>query len=534
MGELIEFKKNIIAWFPIKENSNVLQFGKDEEITKELKSKTSKVTVIENILKVSEKYDYITLIGAFENIEKEKIIELLEFAKEHLTQDGKILIATKNKFGMKYWAGEKINLSANAFDAIVKSEENYLGFNKMKEILNSLNLKYKFYYPLPDYNFTNVIFTDEYLPSKDSIDARDLSFSKEDELIVFSEREAYKQIIEQDKNMFPFFANSYFIEVSNKENFEDVKYVSYGITRQKNYRIKTVMKKSSVYKNANTNEANTHIENIAKNINILNNCNINCLDTFSENTIISKYLENAISYDKVLMNDYYENGLEKVIEKIEEFKINILDKLLADSSKENTIFEKYGIEINENLKEKLHFTKNGIIDLIFQNCLVESEKIYVYDQEWYEENVPIEFILYRAIFYFTELKKLEDVNKIYEKLEIKEFVEIFEKLETKVQAAIVDEKMWKLHIKSTESFEGSSNIIENYKNQILEANKHSKELDNVIEEYQKQIEELNSRIGEKDVQLENYANELRAIANSISWKITKPIRSISGVLHSKK
>ena len=89
----------------------------------------------------------------------------------------------------------------------------------------------------------------------------------------------------------------------------------------------------------------------------------------NDNTIISKYLENAISYDKVLMNDYYENGLEKVIEKIEEFKINILDKLLADSSKENTIFEKYGIEINENLKEKLHFTKNGIIDLIFQNPL---------------------------------------------------------------------------------------------------------------------------------------------------------------------
>lgn len=533
MKELIEFKKNIIAWYPIQKDSSVLQVGKDNEILEELKTKTSKVTTIENISEAKESYDYITLIGAFENLENIEVLEILKLAKEHLTENGKLLIAMKNKFGMKYWAGEKIALNSNAFEAIVKSKENYLGINKIKEILNNLNLKYKFYYPLPDYNFTNVIFTDEYLPSKDSIDARDLNYSK-DELIVFSEREAYKQILEQDKKMFPFFSNSYFIEVSNKENFENIKYVSYGITRKKIYRIKTVMKKNAVYKNANNNEANSHIENIAKNIKILNECNIPCLDILENNTIVSKYLENAVSYDEILMKEYNQNGLESTIQKIKEFKTNILDKLLVEPSKEKNVFEKYEIEVDEKLKEKMHFTKNGIIDLIFQNCLVEDEKIYIYDQEWYEENVPIEFILYRAIFYFTELKKLEDVNKIYDALQIKEFIEVFEKLETKLQAAIVDEKMWELHMKSTESFAGASNIIENYKNQISEANKHSKALEEVIEEYKKQIEELNTRIVEKDIELENYANELRAIANSISWKITKPIRSLSSTLHHKK
>lgn len=534
MDELIEFKKNIIAWYPIKDNKSVLQVGEDEEILKELKKKTSKVVSITNISEVKEKYDYITLIGAFEKDEDNEAIKILKLAKEHLTENGKILIAMKNKFGMKYWAGEKIDFTSNSFEAIVKSKKNYFGFNKIREILNSLNLKYKFYYPLPDYNFTNVIFTDKYLPSKDSIDARDLSYSKEDELIVFSEREAYKQIIEQDKKMFPFFANSYFIEVSNKEDFEDIKYVSYGITRKKNYRIKTVMRETTVYKNANHEEATSHIENIARNINILNKCDISCLDVFENNTIISKYLKAANSYDEILMREYKQYGLDKTIEKIKSFKLAVLDKLFVETQEENTVFEKYGIELDRKLKEKMHFTKNGIIDLIFQNCLVENEQIYAYDQEWYEENVPIEFILYRAVFYFTELKKLEDINKIYKALEIEEFIEVFEKLENKIQASIVDETMWKLHMKSIESFAGSSNIIENYKNQVLEANKHSKELEDVVEEYKKQIEELNSRINEKDIQLENYANELRAIANSISWKITKPIRSISGVLHRKK
>lgn len=533
MEELIEFKKNIIAWYPIKNDDSVLQVGKDEEILNELKSKSNKVTTVEEVSQIKENYDYITLIGSFEN-SNNNISEVLEIAKGHLTENGKLLIAMKNKFGIKYWAGEKIDLNSNAFESVVKSKESYIGLNKIKEILNNLNLKYKFYYPLPDYNFTNVIFTDENLPSKDAIDARDLNYSVEDELIVFSEREAYKQIIEQDKNMFPFFANSYFIEVSNKENFEDIKYVSYGITRQKNYRIKTVMKENAVYKNANNEEAKSHIENIARNINVLKASNINCLDTFENNEIVSKYLKNAVSYDEVLMKEYMQNGLESVTQKIKQFKEDILDKLSLENAVENTVFEKYEISIDEELKGKMNFTKDGIIDLIFQNCLVEDEKIYTYDQEWYEENVPIEFILYRAIFYFTELKKLEDINKVYEALGIKEFVEVFEKLENKIQNSIVDENMWNLHIKSTESFAGSSNIIENYKNQVLEANKHSEELENVVEEYKKQIAELNSRIGEKDVQLENYANELRAIANSISWKITKPIRSVSSALHRKK
>lgn len=533
MRKLTEFKKNIISWYPISKDDSVLQIGKDEEILKELKLKTEKITTVENASQIKDNYNFITLIGSFEKLNNEEILNLLKIAKEHLLENGKMLIAMKNKFGVKYWAGEKFDANSNAFESVVKSQENYFGINKIKETLNNLNLKYKFYYPLSDYNYTNVIFTDDVLPSKDSIDARDLSFSEKDELIMFSEREAYKQIIEQDKNMFPFFANSYFIEVSNSGNFEDIKYVSYGITRKKDYRIKTVMRKNAVYKNANTKEAVLHIKNIARNIEVLNKCNIDCLDTFENNTIVSRYLENALSFDEILMKEYKENGLEKTIEKIKEFKTNILDKLLLEEAGQNSVFEKYEVKIDENQKEKMHFTKNGIIDLIFQNCLVD-DKIYAYDQEWYEENVPIEFILYRAIFYFTELKKLEDVNKIYEALEIKEFVDIFEKLENKIQSSIVDENIWDLHIKSTESFAGSSNIIENYKNQVVEANKHAEELENVVEKYKKQIEELNSRINEKDVQLENYANELRAIASSISWKITKPIRSLSGVLHREK
>ena len=47
-------------------------------------------------------------------------------------------------------------------------------------------------------------------------------------------------------------------------------------------------------------------------------------------------------------------------------KTEILDKLLKDSETinlENTVFEKYNVEISKEQKEKLHFTKDGVLDL---------------------------------------------------------------------------------------------------------------------------------------------------------------------------
>ena len=536
--ELMDFKRNIISWYPIREKDTVLQVGEDKEIYQELLNKTKNVVVINKIdeFEMKANFDFVTLIGNFENLTSEKkIIDLIAFAKDCLTRDGKILIAMKNKFGMKYWTGEKESENSGVFETIVSKKENIFGIAKIKSILDSLKLKYKFYYPLPDYKITNVIYTDEYLPTNDSIDARNLTFCKDGELLVFSEREAYKQLIDEDRKQFPFFANSFFIEVAEKDRFEEIRYVGYGVTRKEEHRIKTVIKKNIVEKTANGEKAKPHIQNIARNIKVLNDAKIECLDKFEDDMIISKYLSEANSYDEILMDIYHKKGLDEVLKRIKEFKEEILDKLLKETANcENTVFEKYNVEISDELKEKLHFTKNGILDLIFQNCLVKGNKIFAYDQEWYEENVPVEFILYRAIFYFTELKKRTDIDIVYEKLGLKEYVQIFEKLETILQGNIVDKEMWELHRNSTKSLGGSKNFVESYEAKLDAANTHIQNLEQIVKEYQAGIDDLNKLIKEKDAGLEDYANQLRAISNSLSWKITKPIRTISNALRKNK
>ena len=190
-ANLSEFKKNIISWYPIKQENTVLQIGENEEITTELLRKTKKVVVSNNLneFEIKAKFDYIVLIGIFEDVKIEEAIEIFKTSKKLLERNGKILLAMKNKFGMKYWAGEKFAKGYLPFESIKKTNENILGYSKIKKILDELELKYKFYYPLPDYELTNVVYTDNFLPTNDSIDSRVLTFCVEDEMLSFSERE---------------------------------------------------------------------------------------------------------------------------------------------------------------------------------------------------------------------------------------------------------------------------------------------------------------------------------------------------------
>ena len=526
---LSEFKKNIISWYPINENQTVLQIGKNFEILEELKKKTSHVTVIEDLQNqnISSDFDFVTIIGFLEKVDTIlDVLELIEFSKKVLKPEGKILLAMPNKFGMKYWSGIKQNEKLKPYETIEKNQENILSLPKIKQILDSQNLKYKMYYPLPDYRFANVIYTDEFLPDNESIDARILTYCEYDETLSFSEREAFKQIMNEEKSLFPFFANSFFIEIGKIENFEDIRYVSYSVSRKKDYRIKTIIKKDFAYK---TSEEKEHIKNVSKNIKILENLKLNCLDSYEENSIKSKYLYDAISFDKIVMDVYYREGIDSAIEKVKEFKSIILDKLLENKTenKEYTIFEKYGVSIDSAQKDKMHFIKDGILDLIFQNCLVKDNEYYIYDQEWYEENVPVEFILFRTLFYLSELKNNGNIEEFYKKLELEDFIDVFEKLEEKIQDNILDKDMWQLHANSIKDIGSKDEIIDNYKDRLEKAQTHISDLEDVIKKYQDSIEELNNTIKNKDIELVNYADSLRAISNSLSWKITKPLRSVT-------
>lgn len=486
-----EIKENILNWYPFEKDSTILYLNSEN-------------------LKENQKYDYVCVIETISNI---TFKELIKIAKEKCKDDGTILVAVDNKFGMKFWTSEfaNKNIISNSGKAISKS--------KIEGILDEEALKNrKFYYVLPDIKATNVIFTNEYLPTQENI-SRNFTYADE-EFRTFNQTEAFQQIIDENPKLFPFFTNSYFIEIKKDGNIEsDIKFVSYTNIRKAKYRIKTIMSSDSVKKTNATPLAIEHIKQMKKNIDIMNECNLNTLDSYNEDGIESK-LTNEKSYDQILIKLLKENKKEQFINEISKYKNFLLERLVQVDCNESA-FEKYNIKISKAQKEKLHFVKNGLWDLIFQNAFLIKDELYFYDQEWYEENIPIEFIIYRAIIYFGEAHKYISKDELLNILGLNEYEEIFGKLDGALQNEIRDDDIWELHCRE----KTGQTLYDLYNNLIMEFSRYKElyneqkkqELQKKIEELQKEKEELCN----KNNQLEKYQEEL---LNSTSWKITKPVR----------
>lgn len=265
-------RKNIINWYPFKENSEVLEIGAGMgAITGILCDKAKQVTSIElskqrasaiearcqekenlevivgnfNDIKFEKKFDYITLIGVLEyaplytNTEN-PFHDFLVQIKSLLKEDGKLLIAIENQYGMKYFSGAPEDHTAKVYDGIIGYEDKKgirtFGKRQLKEILGESGFKYtKFYYPMPDYKLPNIIFSDDYQPNEDKLQEYTSYLFDENSSVKYDEKKAYVEIIENEQ--FSFFANSFFVEAGMEELETQV-----DLTKQELIKIDSSMK----------------------------------------------------------------------------------------------------------------------------------------------------------------------------------------------------------------------------------------------------------------------------------------------------
>ena len=539
-----KLEKNILQWYPMEKNLDTLQIGYiDAELVKQLCDKTRNVTILvqneeekQKILQNSKRhnlkvkvvqdfenysdneYDYVTLIGTlktFENKIEVKAYRRLEFflklAKKMCKESGKIILVLDNKYGMKSWTTLKANKN------IICNQTYALSQKLINRLLEEQNLtEYKYYYVLPDYKATNAIFTDEYLPNLESIN-RNFLYGEE-EFENFNQTEAFIELLKEEKQSFKFFANSYFVEIGkNKLEPNGIKFVSYTNIRKEKYKIQTIIYEDRVEKTYANDMAKEHIQTIHKNIDIMNQKNIKTLDRYENDKIISKYIKNFDSYDKILIELLEDKKEIEFFETITKYKNTLLEKLEQvdyDNIKENNVFTKYGVNVDEEMLQKLHFVKYGLWDLIFHNAFYINGEIYFYDQEWFDYNVPIEFIIYRAIAYFPIAHSYIRTNELYERLGLTEFLKIFEELDSNIQLEIRDDEIWKLHT----STRTGQTLFDLYKNLVAEFMEYKKVYNlNTIGE----ISEENKRLRQE---IERLNQEKERIYASTSWKVTKPVR----------
>lgn len=461
-------RQNILEWLPITKNDTVLEIGSGcGAITGVLARKSKYVHCIELSKKrsyinayrnrehdniridvgnfqdieqnITEKYDYITLIGVFEYAQgyiggEKPYVSMLSRIAKHLKPQGKIVIAIENRLGLKYWAG----CTEDHVGQYFKGLEGYSGSEGVRtfsknEITHMIQLagdfSYEFYYPYPDYKLPLSIYSDRRQPFKGELSNNICNFDRE-RMVLFDEAKVYDTLLEDD--IYREFSNSYLVLIShNGAEKEDtgILYTKYSNERSREFAIKTELIKKCgklyVQKTACYEEGKDHI-----------------VSMFDKKKKLEKqYADTFIKINECQLTDAgveftYVNGitLEEQMDQLavnrrfDEAKNLLLQYLnMVRDAGEKQLFVPTdafaGVFGHPSLPEGLSALQTTDIDMVLSNILIDDGWNLI-DYEWtFDFPIPLSYVLYRIIHYYVEARGRRDwINAAewYERMGISE------------------------------------------------------------------------------------------------------------------
>lgn len=242
---LSDIRKNILRWYPFKENASILEIGcgcgaitglfckKNMNVTcVESSKRRATITAYRNLnyeklkinvgnfmnLKIEQKFDYVTLIGVLEYalmfMKKANAYEaLIEKCKTYLNNNGVLIIAIENRLGIKYWAGAPEDHTGKLFEGLEGYIDNNrvktFSKNELKKLVNKCGFNnIEWYYPYPDYKMPMQVFSDGFLPTGEFLYPDIYSLDK-DRIILFDEKKVIQNIA--DSGDFVQFSNSFLL-----------------------------------------------------------------------------------------------------------------------------------------------------------------------------------------------------------------------------------------------------------------------------------------------------------------------------------
>lgn len=512
-----KYKNNIFCWYQFRKNSNVLFMGKDCECVSYLESIGLSVDVVKKMNdSVQGRYEYIICYGGLNGLNVVQCSETLERAKRLLADNGIILLLVNNVVNPKYvaeYSGDEFKLDGISKKTLEKSMKKVGLFS------------YKFYYPMPSYEAVSVIYTDEYLPTVYNYD-RSIEFDSDVIYKKFNHANLERELIRNENQDFPTYCNSYFVEAKIQGQCGMEKAVFFNNIRKPEYRLVTKMYTDKVIKIPERENDIFHVKEIERNIQVLKALGIQVLDNVIDNRVESSIVTNNPSLDILIADAIGREDYVTVQNLLDSYRTELLYKL-GDIESQETVFSKYNVSISAQQLSELNFVKHGLYDLIFSNIFIVDGVFYVYDQEWYEENVPVEFITYRAIKY---LNGISDVQRweLYGIAGITAYVNIFQELENLMQCNTRDEEAFNDYVNSLKSLERIKDY-EAYLEKAERENLFRQELldsrvlmyasaRNQIEQMASQTQYLNNRIIELQNCLEEKMGELSCLQNSSAYR----------------
>ena len=427
---LSPLRANVVDWLPINKSHKVLEIGSGcGAITDKLSEKAGEVTCVDlsarrshiNAYRNQDRdnitihvgnfsdiepelpfdYDYVCLIGVFEYAQsymgtKTPYEDFMKIMLKHVKDNGRLVIAIENKFGLKYWAGCKEDHVGTYFSGLEGYPDGGSArtFTRkgLEQIMKNCKVEeYSFYYPYPDYKFPTEIYSDRRMPTMGELTDNMRNFDR-DRMVLFNEKYVFDGIIED--NLFDLFSNSYMVVIGKEP---EITYAKYSNDRAQEYMLRTELVEEDGQKEIRkipmTEAALAHVKKMEEYYKLLE----------------MRYQGSDLFVNPCTWKDEgyavfpFEKG--RTLE-------TLLDECLEQDNIEGfyDLFDKYLKLISYGEEEAV-----CDYDLIFANILVDGDRWTVIDYEWtLEKQIPAKEVAFRAVYcYVLEEEKRNKLNLDY-------------------------------------------------------------------------------------------------------------------------
>jgi hypothetical protein len=379
--------------------------------------------------------------------------KLKKLCQDHLDSDGELWILAENRLGIQYLAGMPEQLTGEFFSGLEGQKAEPPRNCSKQEWMNLLlqsgidpkNISW--FYPYPDCRFTMALYSDSRLPGPGELNIADNNFDRK-RLMLFDERKVQQTFSEN--GLFSQFSNSFFIRISGSMDADAEEntpvYVKFSNERSPELSLYTVITAGNrVEKIAASPEGIGHLKHI-------NRMQTELEKIYGENLQInrSRLEKDALELEFVRGKTYEARvneilrteGREAAVREIQSY----LDLVIPTGGRvpftgtDTGFAQVFGASAASAFPAGTESLPVSDIDLIMSNLICDKEKKILLDYEWtFDFPVPVDFLKFRVLFYFTEKAGNQELRteELFARFGLQEeFIPVFMEMERSFQRYI--------------------------------------------------------------------------------------------------
>lgn len=445
--ELIKgIKKGLLQWYHFETGSKILYIKNIQDAITEM---FEELPVILNCVSCEKScdekwqqeykgvFDYLICIEELEYYQNPE--QILCGWHNLLKEDGRLLLGVNNRFGIRYFCGDRDPYTGRNFDGVEgyrraysKKEDEFLGrsygWREWQQMLRNAEWKsFRFFSVLSDLQNPSLIYAEDYLPNEDLSNRLFPTYNYPD-TVFLEEASLYQGLIEN--GMFHTMANAYLIECAPENKACDILHVTCSLERGRENSLYTIIHRSGIVeKKAVYAEGQKRLEKLAEHGQDLAEHGISMVEAKMHGKVcVMSYVSAEVG--QLYLKRLLQTDVDRFLQKMDHFR----DLILQSSD----------ITEPDRGDGEGAILRRGYLDMVPLNSFYMNGTFVFYDQEFCEENYPANAIITRMIATFyagnTELEKILPMESLFERYGLTEKLSRWRKMESEFLKNLRKEK----------------------------------------------------------------------------------------------